>query len=205
MFRFFNNWRCLGSSGSASSMSVLMSLGIVLAMGLFSLLLPTPTENPDQPNPSAPVLGVETDQARPVETAFVTRVIDGDTIVLESGERVRYIGMNTPEDGAVVECYGTAATKRNIELVENKTVTLVKDVSETDRYGRLLRYVYIEDQMINRILLDEGFAQVATYPPDVMHQETFSAAQEIAREKEIGLWGGDCPEQLEADDDLRTQ
>ncbi|MFZ1721370.1 MAG: thermonuclease family protein [Microgenomates group bacterium] len=184
----------LYSRGSASSMSAFVSLGIVLIMGLFSLLLPTPAISPEGTPPTGPVLGAETTTAQPAETGFVTRVIDGDTILLESGERVRYIGMNTPEDGAVVECFGSAATQRNIELVENKTVTLVKDVSETDRYGRLLRYVYVDDVMINELLLEEGYAQVATYPPDVMHQVRFRDLQEVAREKGRGLWGEECPE-----------
>ena len=74
----------------------------------------------------------------------VARVIDGDTIELENGERVRYIGMDTPETvhpSKPVQCFGKAASAENSKLVSGKTVRLEKDVSDTDKYGRLLRYV----------------------------------------------------------------
>lgn len=184
--------------GSASSMSILISLGIVLMMSIFSLLLPTPDQNQltsvGEASVNGPILGAETTEEAPAETGYVVRVIDGDTILLESGARVRYIGINTPEDGAVVECFGSAATERNRALVENKTVQLVKDVSETDRYGRLLRYVYVDDVFVNQSLVLEGFAQTATYPPDVLHQNDFLAAEKIARDGAVGLWGEACPE-----------
>ena len=116
-------------------------------------------------------------------------IVDGDTIDIEmNGQRyrVRYIGMDTPEQG---DPFFAEATEANRQLVEGKTVTLEKDVSETDRYGRLLRYVYLEDgTFVNAELVRLGYALIATYPPDVKHQETFLQLQTEAREAGRGLW-----------------
>jgi len=124
-----------------------------------------------------------------LELAQVDRVIDGDTIELSDGRKVRYIGIDTPESVAPrkpVECFAKEATNRNVELVAGQTVSLEKDVSETDRYGRLLRYVYVHDVMVNQILVSEGYAKVSTYPPDVKYQELFVAAESEARESARG-------------------
>ncbi len=122
----------------------------------------------------------------------VARVIDGDTIELASGERLRYIGINAPENTSQKECFGQEATAANRQLVEGKQVRLEKDVSETDRYGRLLRYVYLDNEMINEILVAQGYAFASAYPPDVKYQENFSTQEKTARERGSGLWGG-CP------------
>ncbi len=119
--------------------------------------------------------------------ALCTRVIDGDTIELLDGERVRYIGMDTPEMRPV-EAYAKAATEANRELVEEKMVRLVLDVEERDRYGRLLAYVYVDDTFVNAELVRRGLAQVATYPPNVRHEEHFLKLQRQAREAGRGLW-----------------
>ena len=129
------------------------------------------------------------------EYAKVVAVVDGDTIKIEGGELVRYIGMNTPETvapGRPVECFGKEASNKNKELVLGKTVMLEKDVSNRDRYGRLLRYVWDGDTMINEKLVKEGYAQVSTYPPDVKYEETFIQAQREARHNNSGLWGAHC-------------
>jgi micrococcal nuclease len=133
--------------------------------------------------------------------AVVTRVIDGDTIQVRLVNRrivtVRYIGMNAPESTRQQECYGKQASAVNKSLVMtytvavSNTVWLEKDVSETDRYGRLLRYVYLPDgRMVNEVLVEMGYAQAATYPPDVKYQERFIAAQRVAIENGAGLWTG---------------
>lgn len=119
--------------------------------------------------------------------ALCTRVIDGDTIELLDGERVRYIGMDTPEMRPV-EAYAKAATEANRALVEEEMVRLVMDVEERDRYGRLLAYVYVDDLFVNAELVRRGLAQVATYPPNVRHQDLFVALQREAREAGRGLW-----------------
>jgi micrococcal nuclease len=91
-----------------------------------------------------------------------------------------------------VGCFGREASDRNKALVEGKTVLLEKDVSETDRFGRLLRYVYVGDEMVNQLLVFEGYAQVSTFPPDVKYQDQFSALQQQARTAGRGLWGPAC-------------
>jgi len=104
---------------------------------------------------------------------------------LETGERVRYIGINCPESD---EEYGDIATSVNSDLVLDKIVTLEKDVSETDKYGRILAYVYIGDIFVNAYLVENGYAQVATYPPDVEYADYFLELQRKAVEEEKGFW-----------------
>lgn len=125
-------------------------------------------------------------------TAMVIRVVDGDTIVIDTGQKVRYIGMNSPETvdpRKPVQCFGKEASARDKELVNGKEVKLVKDVSETDKYGRLLRYVYLMDgTFVNLELVKEGFARVDTFPPDVKFSKEFVAADRAARLAQKGLW-----------------
>lgn len=125
----------------------------------------------------------------------VKRVVDGDTIELESGEKVRYIGVNTPESVKVnspVECFGKEASAKNKELVEGKSIRLEKDVSDKDRYGRHLRFVYLEDgTFVNDTLVREGYARVSTFPPDVAKAEQFKLAEREARDNHRGLWADD--------------
>lgn len=131
------------------------------------------------------------------ELVKVVRVIDGDTIEIESGERVRYIGIDAPESvhpSKSIECFGKEASKKNGEMVLDKLVRLEKDISERDRYGRLLRYVWMGDILINLELVEQGFAYSYSYPPDVKYQDLFAEAQRRAREENRGLWGG-CQEE----------
>lgn len=140
--------------------------------------------------------------------ATVTRVIDGDTIEVElDGQiyRVRYIGIDTPETvdpQQPVQCFGREAAERNRQLVAGRAVGLEKDVSETDRYGRLLRYVWVDGEMVNAVLVQEGYAMASTYPPDVKYADLFASLQAQAREASRGLWGAACssptPEQAAA-------
>jgi len=126
------------------------------------------------------------------EWATVVRVVDGDTVELEGGHRVRYIGIDTPETKhpeEPVEWMGPEAAAKNEELVGGKIVKLEKDVSETDKYGRLLRYVWVGDVMVNAELVRLGYAQVSTYPPDVKYADYFLKLQREAREAGRGLWG----------------
>ena len=135
----------------------------------------------------------------------VTNVVDGDTIKLENGKVVRYIGIDTPETvhpSKAVQCFGGEASAKNNELVLGKEVTLVKDVSETDRYGRLLRYVYVGDIFVNDYLARQGFAHSATFTPDVKFEEQFRQAVTEARENRMGLWAdGVC----DAAEEIPTQ
>lgn len=127
--------------------------------------------------------------------AQVGRVIDGDTIELFDGRRVRYIGIDTPEmedTRKEVKCFAKEAKEENVRLVDGKTVRLKKDVSETDKYGRLLRYVYVGDVFINEYLIRQGFARIDTIPPDVKFQQQFLGAQREAKGQGRGLWAK-CP------------
>jgi micrococcal nuclease len=124
---------------------------------------------------------------------YVKRAIDGDTILLANGDRVRYIGINTPETKhpyKPVEYFGKEASDYNKRLVESKWVRLEYDVERRDRYGRLLAYVFLDDLFINAKMVKEGYAQVYTVPPNVKHQELFLKLQREARENGRGLWGG---------------
>jgi micrococcal nuclease len=131
--------------------------------------------------------------APPRETQVV-RVVDGDTIVVAiggpRGTKVRLIGIDTPERD---RCFFEAATQRMRALVEGKSVRLDKDVSETDRYGRLLRYVYSGTTFVNAVMVREGYATAATFPPDVAHANQFVALARVARIAKRGLWAGGCP------------
>jgi micrococcal nuclease len=114
------------------------------------------------------------------ESARVTQVIDGDTIDVRIGEigyRVRYIGVNTPERDET--CYQEAADA-NAALVSGQTVTLVKDTSETDQFGRLLRYVYVGDTFVNASLVRDGWAESVEYPPDTAHASEFRGLERDA-------------------------
>lgn len=124
---------------------------------------------------------------------FVIRAIDGDTIEIQGEKKIRYIGINTPElerPNKKIECFAKEALQKNKDLVEGKYVRLEKDVSETDKYQRLLRYVYVDGIFMNLELVKEGYAQVATYPPDIKYQKEFLQAQKEARAGRFGLWQG---------------
>lgn len=134
------------------------------------------------------------------ELFLVKKVIDGDTIELDNGQKVRYIGMDTPETvdpRRGVQCYGKEASNLNKKLVEGKEVRLEKDVSETDKYKRQLRYVYLKDEngaeiFVNDFLVREGYAKAVSYPPDIKFQDQFRASEKEARENNRGLWSS-CP------------
>lgn len=123
------------------------------------------------------------------DEALVARIVDGDTIELQNGTRVRYIGIDTPEVHPTRDCYGNEASDKNAELVLGKKVRLLTDVSNTDKYDRLLRYVYLTDgTFVNEALVRQGYAHARSYPPDVSEQETLREAERFARENSLGLW-----------------
>lgn len=186
---------------------ILLFLAIILAGNIKNSQSSTQTQNNfkqtaiDEDSQTNQVLNT-TDQAensaevevtQPVIT--VTKVVDGDTIELSTGETVRYIGIDTPETvdpKRPVGCYGKEASNKNKELVLGKAVTLEKDVSETDKYGRLLRYVYVDSLFVNDYLVRQGFAKASSYPPDVKYQDQFRQAEQEARENNRGLWSDAC-------------
>lgn len=162
----------------------LSSLLFVLVYLLYQSFLPNKTSVPSThtPKPSLVSSGL----------IKVIRVVDGDTIEIEGNIKVRYIGINAPESvapGKPVGCFGHEASDKNKELVLGEEVTLEKDISETDKYNRLLRYVYLDGVMINDELVKEGYAEVATYPPDIKYKDEFLVSEKYAKENSLGLWG----------------
>jgi micrococcal nuclease len=133
-------------------------------------------------------------QADQDATVKATRVVDGDTIDIspsvEGRSRVRLIGMDTPEVHFGTQPYGPEASAFAKQELNGEEVELELDVQKIDPYGRLLAYVYLPDgQMFNETLLREGYAQVATFPPNVKYVDRFLSAQREAREANRGLWG----------------
>jgi micrococcal nuclease len=166
-----------------------MRLWWIVPLVLLFAACELPAESDSEPVEPPP--GVE------CQWAEVVSITDGDTVRvdLEDGEEdqaVRYIGIDTPEkegspDGA--EPFGEEATDRNDDLVDGERVCLERDVSETDRYGRLLRYVWLEDQrLVNLVLVEEGLAEAVEFRPDVRRQDDLDAAEGRARDEGLGIW-----------------
>ena len=123
--------------------------------------------------------------------ALVVRVIDGDTVELENGDRVRYLGIDTPETvhpDKPIECYGPEATERNKELVEGKVVSLLQDGPDRDGYDRLLRYVFVDGTFVNGDLVWGGYAFARSYGDVPLFSQTLVQLERSAREGERGLW-----------------
>jgi len=122
----------------------------------------------------------------------VVRVVDGDTVVLDGNERVRLIGINTPETvdpRRAVQWYGKEASARAKALLEGRRVRLEYDVERKDRYDRTLAYLFREDGLfVNLVLVQEGYAFAYRYPPNVKYAERFREAERGAREGSRGLW-----------------
>ena len=124
----------------------------------------------------------------------VVYVVDGDTIELKNGKRLRLIGINTPER----DMYFYEEAREFMEiLVLDKQVKLEKDVTNKDQYDRFLRYVYCKDYFVNLEMVRCGFANSYTYPPDVKYTDKFLEAEKSARENEAGLWQKSPDEFLE--------
>ncbi len=122
---------------------------------------------------------------QPASVVTVTRVIDGDTIVIDGNYHVRYIGIDSPETD---EYYYMQAKQMNEELVAGKKVRLERDVSDKDKYGRLLRYVYVGDSFINAEMVKRGCAWATAYPPDVKYDAYLEALEKEAKQKRQGFW-----------------
>ena len=151
----------------------LLLLVLLLAVSACQLLAPAVTPTPE---------------ATAGQAGLVTHIVDGDTIdVLIGGQefRVRYIGVNTPERDE--PCYADA-TDANAALVRGQSVTLVKDVRDTDVYDRLLRYIYVGDVFVNATLVEAGYAESVHYPPDTAHADLFDQLAAEARADQRGCW-----------------
>ena len=158
-----------------------------------NIAIDTPVIDPTSVNFFIAVTGASCIPNHTAQTGKVVDVVDGDTIkvLLEEDGRtytVRYIGMDTPEYTTKIEFYGSEAAVKNVKLVMQKTVALIKDVSETDRYGRLLRYVIADNIFVNYELVAQGFANTASFPPDIACIPTFQEAERKAASANLGLW-----------------
>lgn len=161
--------------------------GLASVLVLVVLLVAAAAPPPSIARGTAPFASLE---------GFVVRIVDGDTIHVRVGDRlekVRYIGVNTPElhhprRGA--EPGGREARDVNRRLVDGQRVRLELDVRSRDRYGRLLAYVWRGDLMVNEELVRRGYAQVMTVPPNVRYQDLFRRREREARESGRGLWRG---------------
>lgn len=152
------------------------------------------------------VLKIPFGQTYEYTNILVTRVVDGDTLVLENGERVRLIGIDTPElhlskkiyrdsarskqDVSTIQKLGAKSYEFTKNLVEGKRVSLEFDVERYDRYDRLLAYVYLKDNgiFVNAEIVKEGYASLLTYPPNVKYADLFKELYQEARENKRGLW-----------------
>lgn len=124
-------------------------------------------------------------------TVLVTRIIDGDTIELEDGTRVRLLGIDTPESGQCASEQSTAATSG---LVLNKSVELETDIQLKDRYNRTLAHIFVDGVHVNEELVKAGWATVLTIPPNVKYVDKLLKAQQGARARSLGIWADDpCP------------
>jgi len=124
-------------------------------------------------------------QKIPRTKILVKRVIDGDTIVSSTGTRIRLLGINTPEKE---EFYHDEATEFLKNMIENKTVEVESDIIDTDRYGRLLRYIFLGDKFINSEMVKNGFAHVYLTNYNLRYRDKLLNAQEYAKIHEFGIW-----------------
>jgi micrococcal nuclease len=140
------------------------------------------------PTPAATEQLIEPAPSPAISQARVVGIVDGDSIEVEIAGQVyglRYIGIDSPEPD---QPGWWEAMEANRRLVEGQTVRLEKDVSDTDQYGRLLRYVYVGDLLVNAELVRQGYAVATAFPPDVAYAELFGQLEAEAQQEGRGLW-----------------
>jgi micrococcal nuclease len=180
--------RSSGGWAAAAGASLVL---VLLIGGLANSLRGEGSPSRSEGQASAPNVARQSDYEA---TATVTRVVDSDTVEIsppvEELSTVRLIGIDTPETHGHTQPYGPEASAFAKGEIEGEEVGLELDVQKIDPYGRLLAYVYLPDgQMFNETLVEEGYAQVASFPPNVKYQDRFLQAQREAREANRGLWG----------------
>lgn len=182
----------------------LTSLAVGFSLGFFFSSKIKEANVTNVPSPSPAVIAESTVKAQAIpatpvgqdkQTVKVSRVIDGDTVEIAGGQKIRYIGIDTPETvdpRTTPQCFGREASEKNREMVEGKALRVEKDISETDKYGRLLRYVYLPvdngEIFINDYLVRNGYAHASSYPPDIKYQDQLASAQQEAQSENRGLW-----------------
>ncbi len=205
------------TTGSRSQLSlrivsvVIVAIVILLSRGANIPYTPlkSATQSPVTTTTSTVNLSVQTsptqsvDEASGSSTFAVVKIVDGDTIKVNNRgvtETVRLIGIDTPETvdpRKPVQCFGKEASNTTSNLLKSRIVLLEADASQgdKDKYGRLLRYVFLSDGTnINETLIREGYAYEYTYNLPYKYQAVFKSAQVYARENKRGLWAdGVCP------------
>jgi len=150
------------------------------------------SENKDSKPSGSDIESPSINSSRSVKVA---RVLDGDTIEIEDGQRVRYLGINAPESG---QPFSTEATRENERLVAGRTVNLEFDIQTQDRYGRLLAHIWVGNMLVNKEIVKNGYAVSETIQPNVKYQDLILKAQEEARTACRGLWAGLCSRDSES-------
>jgi micrococcal nuclease len=127
-------------------------------------------------------------------TGVITRVIDGDTVELEDGRKIRYLGVDTPETQGVTtpDCYGPEAKAFNVMLVTGQPVRFEYDEECEDHFNRTLAYVFLGDRMVNEVLLERGLAKKLIISPNKKYEEQLTEVERQAEAARAGLWGA-CP------------
>jgi len=178
----------------------------ILVLGILAIILAVISLNPSTQETLAGLLSdsyfVNLSTSSPsnsgIEYGVVSRVVDGDTVVLTDGRDIRYLYIDTPETvkpGTPVECYGPESKRVNQRLVEGMEVVLLSDKEREDQYGRDLRIIFIEgtdytdiSRSINAQLVMRGYAKAKAYSPNTTYQDEFENFEEQARQKQLGLW-----------------
>jgi micrococcal nuclease len=195
MTAFENQHRAGGARRRQSPASTLIAIAVIVFLGL---RFANQTRQQAQRQAQAPVTHQASEQRRPTsapsdqETVKVARVVDGDTLLLEHGIRVRFLGVNTPEiahDDQPEEPLGQEAREFTRRFLEGKSVTLEYDQEREDQYGRTLAYVYADGQMLNEALIEAGLSEAVTrHPYRSDRKRLFEAAEQRAYGKKIGIW-----------------
>ncbi len=173
----------------------IVGIGLLPSDDTVTAETPTTVEKPAQVTQQKEVkVNTQVDQETLVEKGKVLSVTDGDTLRVSINGKsvpVRLIGMNTPEinhQTEPVQCYGPVAKKALEALVLNKEITLEKDKSDKDQYGRSLRYVWAGKVLVNEYMTQKGYGFAASYPPDTKYQKRIDAGEQSAKAALTGLW-----------------
>jgi len=141
-----------------------------------------------------PHLGAKTLQVNAGHTFYqVKKIYDGDTILLTNGQKIRFLGVNTPEvegRNKAEQAGGEEAKQWLLSVLKNKKIRLERDVEKQDKYGRLLAHIFTEDNVhINLQLLKRGLASINIYPPNLKYTDVFLQAEQQAEQHQLGIWG----------------
>lgn len=176
----------------------------VLIIGISLLALVVLGSRPDLQNNLTKVLNldpkiVEKNSTKGVEKVKVSRVIDGDTVELTDGRTVRYLNMDTPETkkpGTPVQCFGLEASSFNKKLVDGQEIEIKPDKENEDRYGRILRFIFLKgsnsqkiEESLNAKMVNEGYARSMIIKPNTTYQNIFKDLEKEAKNKKLGIWG----------------